>query len=83
MPDGEPTLFTDAGEMILRPGMVAGVTAGGSAHHLEKRTDRDCAILEIGDRTAGDAVDYPDDDIQAMRGGDGQWRYTARDGTPY
>ncbi len=81
--DGEPTLFTDAGELILRPGMVAGFAAGGSAHHLENRTDRDCVILEVDDRTAGDAVDYPDDDIQAVYGKDGQWRYTARDGTPY
>ena len=33
--EGEPTLFTDAGETRLRPGMVAGFAAGGTAHHLE------------------------------------------------
>src|ERR1700721_447016 len=27
--EGEPTLFTDAGEMQLRPGMVAGFAASG------------------------------------------------------
>ncbi len=85
--EGEPTLVTDQGETTvettLGPGMVAGFAAGGTAHHLENRTNRDCLILEIGDRTAGDSVDYPDDDLQAAWGGDGQWRYTAKDGTAY
>ena len=85
--EGEPTLFTDQGETtlatILGPGMVAGFAAGGTAHHLENRTDRDCVILEVGDRTAGDAVGYPYDDLQAVRGEDGGWLYTAKDGIPY
>ena len=76
-------LLTDAGETLLRPGMVAGFAAGGTAHHLENRTDRDCVILEVGDRTAGDAVGYPDDDLRAVCGEDGQWCYAAKDGTPY
>jgi len=81
--EGEPTLFTDAGETRLRPGMAAGFAAGGTAHHLENRTERDCVILEVGDRAAGDATSYPDDDIQAVRGEDGKWRFAHRDGTPY
>src|SRR6266481_422230 len=56
--EGEPTLFSDAGEMQLHPGMVAGFAAGGTAHHLENRTERDCVILEIGDRTLGDEGSY-------------------------
>jgi uncharacterized cupin superfamily protein len=35
--EGEPTLFTDTGEMQLRPGMVAGFQSNGPAHHLENR----------------------------------------------
>ncbi len=81
--EGEPTLFTDAGETRLSPGMVAGFPAGGTAHHLENRTDRDCLILEIGDRTEGDVGSYPDDDLQAVLGPDGRWRFTRKDGTPY
>jgi uncharacterized cupin superfamily protein len=81
--EGEPTLVTDAGEVQLRPGMVAGFPAAGTAHHLENRTDRECVILEVGDRTRGDEVSYPLDDIQAVMGDDGQWRFTHKDGTAY
>jgi uncharacterized cupin superfamily protein len=81
--EGEPTLFTEQGETRLRPGMVAGFPAGGTAHHLENRTNRDCVILEIGDRTPGDTGSYPDDDLQAVLGGDGAWRFARKDGTPW
>ncbi|EQD76676.1 Cupin 2, conserved barrel domain protein [mine drainage metagenome] len=81
--EGEPTLCTDAGETPLGPGMVAGFAARGPAHHLENRTDRDCVILEIGDRTGGDEVSYPADDIAASMGEKGQWRFTHKDGRPY
>lgn len=80
---GEPTLLTDAGETVLRPGMCAGFPAGGAAHHLENRTDRDAVILEVGDRAQGDEVSYPADDIQAVMGEDGRWRFTHKDGTAY
>lgn len=80
--EGEPTLVTDQGETDLRPGMVAGFPAGGTAHHLENRTDRDCVILEVGDRTPGDTASYPDDDLEAVLGPDGAWRFTRKDGTP-
>lgn len=82
--EGEPTLVTDAGETLLRPGMCAGFRAGsGDAHHLHNRTARDVLLLEVGDRSAGDSVLYPDDDVLAVFGDDGRWRYTRRDGTPY
>jgi len=81
--EGEPTLLTGQGEMRLRPGMVAGFPAGGTAHHLENRTDRDCVILEVGDRMPGDTASYPDDDLQAVLGPDGAWRFERKDGTPW
>jgi uncharacterized cupin superfamily protein len=81
--EGEATLFTDHSQTTLRPGMVAGFPANGTAHHLENKSDRDCIILEIGDRSAGDMVNYPDDDIQAVVGSDGRWRFAHKDGTPY
>jgi len=81
--EGEPTLVTDAGEAPLGPGMCAGFAAGDSAHHLENRTSRDVVLLEVGDRSRGDEVFYPDDDIQAVLGDDGQWIFTRKNGTPY
>ncbi len=81
--EGEPTLITDEGETQLSPGMVAGFAASGPAHHLENRTAQDCVILEMGDRTPEDEVSYPLDDIKAVTGQDGEWRFTRKDGTPY
>jgi uncharacterized cupin superfamily protein len=81
--EGEATLFTDHGQTTLRPGMMAGFPANGTAHHLENNSDRDCVFLEIGDRTKGDEVKYPADDIQAVMGSDGRWRFAHKDGTPY
>jgi uncharacterized cupin superfamily protein len=80
---GEPTLITDAGETPLRPGMCAAFPAGGTAHHLVNRTDRDVTYLEVGDRTRGDEVFYPADDIQAALGPDGKWLFMRKDGLPF
>ena len=82
--EGEAVLITDAGETPLRAGMCAGFKAGtGDAHHLHNRTQKHVVILEVGDRSAGDSVSYPDDDVVAVYGSDGKWRYTKKDGTPY
>ncbi len=51
---GNPTLRTDEGEVVLAPGMCAGFSAGGVAHHLLNNTDDLVVYLEIGDRMAGD-----------------------------
>ena len=80
--EGRPTLVTDAGRTTLEPGMCVGFKAAGDAHCLVNETDRDVVYLEIGDRTAGDAVDYPDDDIAVVTI-DGQRRAAHKDGTPY
>lgn len=81
--EGEPVLVTDQGEVPLRPGMVAGFPAGGVAHQLVNRTDRDVLYLEIGDRTPGDEGSYPVDDIKAALGPDGKWVFTHKDGRAY
>jgi uncharacterized cupin superfamily protein len=80
---GSPTLITDAGETVLEPGVCAGFKAGsGDAHQLVNRTSSEVLYLEVGDRTAGDSVTYPDDDLKAALA-DGKWRFTKKDGTPY
>lgn len=81
---GEATLITDQGETRLGAGMCAGFPAGtGDAHHLLNRTDTDVVYLEIGDRSPGDSVVYPDDDLQARLNEAGQWQFLYRDGSPY
>jgi uncharacterized cupin superfamily protein len=82
--EGTPTLITDAGETLLRPGMCAGFKAGtGDAHHLINRSSTDVLYLEAGDRTKGDEGSYPDDDIKAVMDADDQWKFAHKDGTPY
>ena len=80
---GELMLRSGGTEVVLAAGMCAGFAAGGEAHQLINRSDQDAVILEIGDRTIGDEVRYPEDDLQAVMGEDGTWRYTRRDGTPW
>jgi uncharacterized cupin superfamily protein len=81
--EGTPTLVTNAGHTRLGPGDCAGFKAGsGDAHQLINRGTTDVVYLEIGDRSAGDAVVYPDDDLAAALV-DGSWRFTRKDGTPY
>ena len=81
--EGRPTLVTDAGRTALKSGMCAGFKAGtGDAHHLVNETDEDVVYLEIGDRTRGDSVTYPDDDLAAGFV-EGKWRMLHKDGTPY
>lgn len=81
--EGEPVLVTGDGvESPLRPGDCAGFPAGGAAHHLENCTDRPVRYLEIGDRTEGDTVTYPADDLMALRE-DGAWRFCHKDGRPW
>lgn len=81
--EGTPTLVTDRGDTPLRPGDCAGFKAGtGDAHQIVNRSSADVVYLEVGDRSPGDAVIYPDDDLAAALV-DGAWRFTRKDGTPY
>jgi uncharacterized cupin superfamily protein len=82
--EGRPTLVTAAGALELAPGVCVGFKAGdGDAHHIVNRTDADVVLLEVGDRSAGDEVVYPDDDIQAVYGPDGKWAFKRKDGTGF
>ncbi len=81
--EGEPTLYKDQDVIQLRPGMCAGFPAAGPAHHLVNDTTKDVIILEVGDRSTGDEVSYPEDDIQAVMGPDGKWGFARKNGAPY
>ena len=81
---GTPTLVYGSHEYVLGPGECIGFRAGeGSAHHLVNRSENTVTYLEIGDRTSGDDVVYPDDDICAKSEADGTWAFTHKDGRPY
>lgn len=81
--EGTPTLVTESGEIELRPGMCAGFKAGeGGGHQLANRSDDVVVYIEVGDRTTGDHVFYPDDDIEAYLE-DGAWRFRRKNGEPY
>ncbi len=81
--EGHPTLRTDEGGTRLSPGMCAGFKAGsGNAQQLVNETREDAVFLMIGDRTAGDEVAYPDDDLVATLVS-GAWKFSHKDGTPY
>ncbi|MDX2219343.1 MAG: cupin domain-containing protein [Burkholderiales bacterium] len=80
---GHPTLVTDEGRTQLAPGMCAGFKAGtGNAHCFVNETNADVVYLEVGDRTAGDEVSYPDDDLVA-KFVDGSWAFFHKGGEPY
>jgi len=80
---GLVNLHTNKGETELSAGMCAGFKAGnGDAHRLINRSLDNVVYLEMGDRSPGDVVDYPDDDL-AARMSDSGWIFLHKDGTPY
>ncbi|TCH98430.1 cupin domain-containing protein [Roseococcus sp. SYP-B2431] len=81
--EGRLVLVTgDGEETLLQPGDCAGFPAGGPAHHLENRGTEAARYLESGDRTEGDEVSYPADDLIAVNTGAG-WRFRRKDGRSY
>ncbi len=77
---GTPTLVTDAGRVKLTPGMCAGFPAGdGDGHCLINETGAEVVYLEVGDRTPGDSVVYPDEDLAAVAAS--SWTFTRKDGS--
>ena len=81
---GTATLVMDEGETPMPAGTCMGFKAGTpNGHLLANRGTTEVVYLEIGDRTAGDAVTYPDDDIQAVLGAGGKWTFLHKDGRPF
>jgi uncharacterized cupin superfamily protein len=81
---GTPTLIFGDEEHLLGPGDCFGFCKGsGIGHQLINKSDKMVSYLEIGDRTQGDAADYPDDDLQARVSEDGSWVFLHKDGSEY
>ena len=80
---GSLVLLTNEGRTELCAGMCAGFKAGsGNAHQLRNESTMDAVYLEVGDRTPGDEVMYPDDDLMA-RSENGAWVFCHKDGRVY
>ena len=77
-------LETDAGEQELKPGACAGFAAGApDGHRFVNRSSQDVLLLVVGDRSAGDAITYPDIDMQAELQADGKYRFRRKDGSAF
>lgn len=82
--EGTPTLMLGNQEIRLNPGDCYGFKAGtGVAHQLVNRSEQTVTYLEMGDRTVGDQVEYPHDDLKATQLEPGRWTLTHKDGRPY
>jgi uncharacterized cupin superfamily protein len=82
--EGRPTLVSDAGEQLLEPGLCAAFPKGtGDGHHFVNRTETDVLLLVVGDRTPGDEVLYPDDDLHGRPTAEGGYVFTHKDGSPW
>lgn len=82
--EGEVVMVTDAGRQVLHAGDCAGFPAGGGdAHHFLNESDRDALILVVGDRTPGEVVTYPDDDLAGHTDESGRFVFTHKDGSAY
>lgn len=81
---GTPTLVLGDDEFLMRPGDCVGLPAGtGLGHQLINRSQKSVVYLEVGDRSSGDQVSYPDDDLQAVSRPGGGWEFLHKDGKPY
>lgn len=70
-------------EPELAAGMCARFKAGaGNGHRLLNQSTVDAVYLEIGDRTDGDEVTYPDEDLVAQSEGS-VWKYFHKNGEAY
>lgn len=81
---GAPSLVCGNEKYKLTPGECFGFKAGNKmAHQLINETDENVTYLEVGDRTPGDAVVYPEDDLCAHSQQDGSWVFTHKNGDAY
>jgi uncharacterized cupin superfamily protein len=80
---GEVTLYVGDESSVMLEGDCAGFPAGGEPHHIENHSLVDAVVIEVGTRTEGGTVSYPEDDLVAVKASDGKWGFTHKDGQPY
>ena len=62
--------------------MIKFCIAEPNAHHLINHSEEIVIYLEVGDRTANDRVNYPDDDLICRYTLEGRI-FTHKDGSPF
>ena len=72
-------------EIEMKAGDCMGFPAGqGVGHCIVNRSDSAVVYLEIGDRMAGDIVDYPEVDLKCIADNEtGDLKFVHKDGRPY
>jgi uncharacterized cupin superfamily protein len=82
--DGSPVALLGPQEYQLEAGDCFGFPAGtGLAHQLVNRSKERVSYLEMGDRSTGDACEYPQDDLAFGISADGSIIMVHKDGRPY
>jgi uncharacterized cupin superfamily protein len=82
--EGTPTLVLGEQEFSMTAGDCYGFKAGtGIDHQLVNQSQEIAIYLEMGDRTEGDEVEYPNDDLKATQAKNGAWILTHKDDHPY
>jgi uncharacterized cupin superfamily protein len=82
--EGNPIALLGEAQYALGPGDCFGFPAGtGLAHQLVNRGSTVATYLEIGDRSPGDEVLYPQDDLAFGKSAEGAAIMVHKDGRPY
>lgn len=82
--EGELTLVTEGGESRLTAGEFVGFPAGrADGHQLQNRSQSVAVYLEVGDRSPGDRVSYPDVDMSGATEDGTIYRFTRKDGADF
>lgn len=81
---GSVVLKLGSREHVMTEGDCMGFPAGDMSqpHCIVNRSSTPSVVLEVGDRTKGDVVTYPEADLQAIDR-NGKWELSHKDGTPY
>lgn len=82
--EGAPTLVLGEQEFLLSPVECMGIKAGtGLASQLINKSSTVVSYIEVGDRSEGNEVEYPNDDLKLKQLAGGSWPVMHKDGRPY
>jgi uncharacterized cupin superfamily protein len=81
---GSPTLHVGEHKILMKAGECIGFPKNqGVGHCLVNESSQVVVYLEMGDRSQGDVVHYPNVDLMAQMDDQSKFVFTHKDGTPY
>lgn len=85
MLQGTATCFLGDEKFQIKAGECIGFPKGRNIGHAIVNESKDFLVvyLEIGDRSLGDVVEYPEVDLKAVEDDSGRHQFLPKDGTPY